>query len=135
MLNRQIQTILDDDSQPVDGEERLAALTAGERAHWAHTRLEHFFKGTNRTSLDAIEKAAFFVSLDDVPYEFDKVGFSDNCFVSASILYVIISHKFYHSRRTTPANWTSSATSCFMGPATIDGATSRLRYALAAMAE
>ncbi|BET00194.1 carnitine [Nesidiocoris tenuis] len=71
-LEIQIQTILDDDSQPVDGEERLAALTAGERAHWAHTRLEHFFKGTNRTSLDAIEKAAFFVSLDDVPYEFDK---------------------------------------------------------------
>uniref|UniRef100_A0A146KJV7 carnitine O-palmitoyltransferase n=1 Tax=Lygus hesperus TaxID=30085 RepID=A0A146KJV7_LYGHE len=71
-LEVQMQAILDDTSQPVDGEERLAALTAGERTHWAHTRMEHFFKGTNRASLDAIEKAAFFVCLDDIPYEFDR---------------------------------------------------------------
>lgn len=71
--SRQMQAILNDDSQPVEGEERLAALTAGDRSHWAHTRLEHFFRGTNRQSLDAIERAAFFVTLDDDPYEFDHV--------------------------------------------------------------
>lgn len=40
---------------------------------WAQTRQEFFFKGVNRQSLDAIEKAAFVVALDDFPYEFDKV--------------------------------------------------------------
>nr|CAD7194400.1 unnamed protein product [Timema douglasi] len=68
----QIQQILDDESKSAEGEERLAALTAGERAHWAKTRKEFFFKGINRQSLDLIEKAAFVVALDDVPYEFDE---------------------------------------------------------------
>ena len=48
-------------------------MTAGERTMWAQTRQEFFFKGVNRQSLDAIEKAAFVVALDDFPYEFDKV--------------------------------------------------------------
>lgn len=51
----------------------LAALTAGERTAWAAARQEFFFKGVNRQSLDAIEKAAFVVTLDDFPYEFDEV--------------------------------------------------------------
>ncbi|XP_014240868.1 carnitine O-palmitoyltransferase 1, liver isoform isoform X1 [Cimex lectularius] len=68
----QINMILEDKSEPVEGEEKLAALTAGERTHWANTRQEHFFKGTNRHSLDAIEKSAFVVALDDIPYEFDE---------------------------------------------------------------
>ncbi|XP_066905403.1 carnitine O-palmitoyltransferase 1, muscle isoform isoform X2 [Halyomorpha halys] len=71
-LEIQMQNILDNDTPPSVGEERLAALTAGDRAHWAQTRQEHFFKGINRQALDAIEKAAFIVCLDDVPYEFDK---------------------------------------------------------------
>lgn len=71
---RQMQAILDNKTEPLPGEERLAALTAGERTHWANTRQEFFFKGTNRVSLDAIEKAAFIVSLDDEPYEFDQVN-------------------------------------------------------------
>ncbi|XP_054274253.1 carnitine O-palmitoyltransferase 1, muscle isoform-like isoform X1 [Macrosteles quadrilineatus] len=68
----QMNYILQDTSAPAVGEERLAALTAGERTAWANARSEFFFKGTNRASLDAIEKSAFVVALDDVPYEFDE---------------------------------------------------------------
>lgn len=68
----QMQYILDDKSLPSVGEEKLASLTAGERTAWANARQEFFFKGINRQSLDAIEKAAFVVALDDVPYEFDE---------------------------------------------------------------
>lgn len=71
-LEVQMQAILENKSEPLPGEERLAALTAGERTHWANTRQEFFFKGTNRASLDAIEKAAFIVSLDNEAYEFDQ---------------------------------------------------------------
>ncbi|CAH1113236.1 unnamed protein product [Psylliodes chrysocephalus] len=67
----QLQQILDDESEPLPGEEQLAALTAGERTHWATIRMQLFNKGVNRTSLDVIEKAAFAVTLDDVPYEYD----------------------------------------------------------------
>lgn len=75
-FNRQIQQILEDTSLPAEGEEKLASLTAGERTHWAQTRQRHFFKGVNRASLDLIEKAAFVVALDDIPYAFDKVRFN-----------------------------------------------------------
>lgn len=68
----QIQQILDHKSEPVTGEERLAALTAGERSHWAHIRQTMFNRGHNRTSLHCIETAAFNVCLDDIPYEFDE---------------------------------------------------------------
>lgn len=70
-----MQHILDDKTLPATGEEQLAALTAGERIAWANARQEFFFKGINRQSLDAIEKAAFVVALDDVPYEFEEVCF------------------------------------------------------------
>lgn len=76
---RQIQQILDDDSTPSIGEEKLAALTAGERTTWARARAEHFSKGVNKTSLDIIEKSAFVVALDDIPYEFDPVINFHNC--------------------------------------------------------
>jgi len=71
-LEIQMNMILEDTSAPAAGEERLAALTAGERSAWANARTEFFFKGTNRVSLDAIEKSACVVVLDDVPYEFDE---------------------------------------------------------------
>lgn len=70
---RQLQQILDDDSHPLPGEEKLAALTAGERTHWAQARRNFFNKGVNKISLDTVEKAAFVVALDDVPYDYDKV--------------------------------------------------------------
>lgn len=56
------------------GEEKLAALTAGERSHWANVRRIFFNKGVNKISLDTVEKAAFVVALDDFPYEFDQVS-------------------------------------------------------------
>ena len=68
------------------GEEKLAALTAGERTAWAQARQEFFFRGVNRYSLDAIEKAAFVVALDDFPYEFDKVCAETFCHIFVMLL-------------------------------------------------
>ncbi|XP_050683396.1 carnitine O-palmitoyltransferase 1, liver isoform [Leptidea sinapis] len=72
-IQYQIQSILDDKkSKPYPCEERLAALTAGERTHWARVRQLFFNRGHNRTSLHCIERAAFMVCLDDVDYGFDE---------------------------------------------------------------
>lgn len=57
--------ILDDKTEPLEGEERVASFTAGERSHWAHIRQTIFHKGHNRTSLHAIESAAFVVALGE----------------------------------------------------------------------
>ncbi|TRY69611.1 hypothetical protein DNTS_032732 [Danionella cerebrum] len=64
-IEQQIQRILDDPSPPAPGEAKLAALTAGDRIPWAKARKEFFSSGVNKRSLDCIEKAAFFVALDD----------------------------------------------------------------------
>ncbi|XP_070622162.1 carnitine O-palmitoyltransferase 1, liver isoform isoform X2 [Erythrolamprus reginae] len=64
-IEQQMQWILNDKSEPQPGEEKLAALTAGDRVPWAKARQTYFTKGKNKQSLDAIEKAAFFVTLDD----------------------------------------------------------------------
>ncbi|NXU54117.1 CPT1A palmitoyltransferase, partial [Turnix velox] len=64
-IEQQMQRILDDDSEPQSGEEKLAGLTAGDRIPWAKARQTYFSRGKNKQSLDAIEKAAFFVTLDD----------------------------------------------------------------------
>ncbi|XP_074518935.1 carnitine O-palmitoyltransferase 1, liver isoform isoform X2 [Halichoeres trimaculatus] len=61
----QIQRILDDPSPPSQGEVHLGALTAGDRTPWAKARSKYFSSGVNKRSLDSIEKAAFFVTLDD----------------------------------------------------------------------
>ncbi|CAL1543140.1 unnamed protein product [Lymnaea stagnalis] len=66
-----LQKIVDDESVPAEGEEHLAALTAGERIPWAKARTEYFSKGKNKASLDAIEKAAFCVTLDTEPQDYD----------------------------------------------------------------
>lgn len=86
-----MQQILDDKSEPSEGEEKLAALTAGERTAWAIAREEFFSKGVNKASLDLIEKAAFVVALDDVPYVYDPV--SDTRIILFVNLYHI--HNFY----------------------------------------
>uniref|UniRef100_A0A8C7J803 carnitine O-palmitoyltransferase n=1 Tax=Oncorhynchus kisutch TaxID=8019 RepID=A0A8C7J803_ONCKI len=57
-IEYQIQRILDDPSPPGPGEDRLGALTAGDRK-------QYFSSGVNKRSLDCIERAAFFVTLDD----------------------------------------------------------------------
>ncbi|CAL8264510.1 unnamed protein product [Gadus morhua 'NCC'] len=64
-IQSQVQRILDDPSPPQPGEEKLGALTAGDRVPWSEVRKRHFCAGVNRRSLDVIERAAFFVTLDE----------------------------------------------------------------------
>ncbi|XP_048462975.1 carnitine O-palmitoyltransferase 1, liver isoform isoform X2 [Rhincodon typus] len=71
-IQTQMQKILDDQSPAQPGEEKLAALTAGDRVPWAKARRSFFSQGKNKVSLDTIEKAAFFVTLDDTEQGFRK---------------------------------------------------------------
>jgi len=68
---RQIEEILKGKATPVEGEEHLAALTAWNRSKWAEARNTFFSRGPNHISLRTIESAAFVLSLDDEPFEFD----------------------------------------------------------------
>ncbi|KAJ8390903.1 hypothetical protein AAFF_G00098230 [Aldrovandia affinis] len=70
-IEQQMERILADKSEPLPGEEMLAALTAGDRVPWANARKAHFSKGKNKQALDTIEKAAFFVTLDETEQRFD----------------------------------------------------------------
>ncbi|XP_066557225.1 carnitine O-palmitoyltransferase 1, liver isoform isoform X2 [Amia ocellicauda] len=71
-IEQQMERILTSKSEPLPGEEKLAALTAGDRVPWAQARQTYFSKGKNKQSLDAVEKAAFFVTLDDTEQGHDK---------------------------------------------------------------
>ncbi len=51
----------------------MAALTAADRVPWAQARKKFFSKGFNKSSLHAIEKAAFVVILDEEEYACLKV--------------------------------------------------------------
>ncbi|XP_020838504.1 carnitine O-palmitoyltransferase 1, muscle isoform isoform X2 [Phascolarctos cinereus] len=70
-LEMQFQRILDDSRPPLPGEEKIAALTAGGRVQWAEARQAYFSTGKNKASLDAIEKAAFFVTVDEEAQGYD----------------------------------------------------------------
>ena len=70
-MQKAYQDILDSNPQPVAGERELAALTAGERTHWAEVRRDYFNKGVNKTSRRAIERAAFVVVLDEEEVFYD----------------------------------------------------------------
>ncbi|KAK3570590.1 hypothetical protein QTP86_023651 [Hemibagrus guttatus] len=70
-LEQQFQVILNDTTEPQPGELKLASLTAGKRVPWAKARQKYFSDGVNKTSLDAIETAAFFLSLDDEAHGYD----------------------------------------------------------------
>uniref|UniRef100_A0A182SKJ0 carnitine O-palmitoyltransferase n=1 Tax=Anopheles maculatus TaxID=74869 RepID=A0A182SKJ0_9DIPT len=71
-LQIQIEHILQQGAEkPQPGEELLASLTAGDRTKWAQVRQTVFAKGVNRTSLHTVESAAFVLSLDEKPFEFD----------------------------------------------------------------
>ncbi|KAI3371512.1 hypothetical protein L3Q82_024094, partial [Scortum barcoo] len=70
-IEQQMERILADKSEPLPGEEMLAALTAGDRTPWARARETYFSRGKNKQSLDVIEKAAFFVTLDDTEQRYD----------------------------------------------------------------
>ncbi|KAL6053674.1 hypothetical protein STEG23_018907 [Scotinomys teguina] len=64
-LEQQFQEILDDPSPSCPLEEHLAALTAAPRSMWAQVR--ESVKTHAATALEAVEGAAFFVSLDSEP--------------------------------------------------------------------
>uniref|UniRef100_A0A8K9XJ26 carnitine O-palmitoyltransferase n=1 Tax=Oncorhynchus mykiss TaxID=8022 RepID=A0A8K9XJ26_ONCMY len=64
-VEQQMERILADPSEPQPGEECLAALTAGDRVPWAEAREAYLRQGRNQQALDTVEKAAFFVTLDD----------------------------------------------------------------------
>lgn len=66
-----MEAILNNKAEPAVGEERVAALTASDRKNWANIRETVFNKGANRVSLRTIESAAFVLSLDVEPFEFD----------------------------------------------------------------
>lgn len=70
-LQYQFEQILQAKATPIHGEEFLASLTAWDRTKWAQAREKYFSRGINKTSLYLIESAAFVVSLDDEPFEFD----------------------------------------------------------------
>ncbi|XP_063053302.1 carnitine O-palmitoyltransferase 1, liver isoform-like isoform X1 [Engraulis encrasicolus] len=70
-LEMQFQRILNDTTPPQQGELKLAALTAGNRVPWARARLRYFSEGVNKASLEAIETAAFFLTLDDEAHGYD----------------------------------------------------------------
>jgi carnitine O-palmitoyltransferase 1 len=73
-LQLQFERIMDDESAPEKGEQKLAALTAWDRTSWSKARTQFFAKGINRTSLDIIEKSAFVLVLDDEEYFYDPVS-------------------------------------------------------------
>uniref|UniRef100_V5I5I7 carnitine O-palmitoyltransferase n=2 Tax=Ixodes ricinus TaxID=34613 RepID=V5I5I7_IXORI len=67
-LEHQIEWIMKDAEQhtPTEAETSLAALTSLDRPTWARIRNKYFLAGVNKESLDAIEKATFFVSMNDL---------------------------------------------------------------------
>lgn len=54
---------------PRAGEACLPALTGQNRTRWAEVREAHFSDGLNRRSLNAIERAIVYVSLEDVQFD------------------------------------------------------------------
>ncbi|XP_057203720.1 carnitine O-palmitoyltransferase 1, muscle isoform isoform X2 [Triplophysa rosa] len=86
-LELQFQRILDDKSEPQMGELKLAALTAGNRVPWARARLKYFREGVNRTSLEAIETASFFLTLDDDAHGYDPENMRSLDLYAKSLLH------------------------------------------------
>lgn len=70
-MQYQLEQILKSNDKPQQGEDFLASLTAWDRTKWANAREKFFAKGENKTSLFLVESAAFVLSLDDEPFEFD----------------------------------------------------------------
>ncbi|XP_007502831.1 carnitine O-palmitoyltransferase 1, muscle isoform isoform X1 [Monodelphis domestica] len=86
-LEMQFQRILDDPSPPQPGEEKLAAFTAGGRVQWAEARQTYFNTGKNKASLEAIEKAAFFVTLDEESHGLDPENEASLSLYGKSLLH------------------------------------------------
>ncbi|XP_059421263.1 carnitine O-palmitoyltransferase 1, liver isoform-like isoform X1 [Carassius carassius] len=86
-LELQFQRILDDKSEPQPGEIKLPSLTAGNRVPWARARLKYFTEGVNQASLEAIETAAFFLTLDDEAHGYDPENIRSLDLYAKSLLH------------------------------------------------
>uniref|UniRef100_A0A671N5I6 Carnitine O-palmitoyltransferase 1, muscle isoform n=2 Tax=Sinocyclocheilus anshuiensis TaxID=1608454 RepID=A0A671N5I6_9TELE len=86
-LELQFQRILDDKSEPQPGEIKLPSLTAGNRVPWARARLKYFTEGINQASLEAIETAAFFLTLDDEAHGYDPENIRSLDLYAKSLLH------------------------------------------------
>uniref|UniRef100_A0A8C2K787 Carnitine O-palmitoyltransferase 1, muscle isoform n=1 Tax=Cyprinus carpio TaxID=7962 RepID=A0A8C2K787_CYPCA len=86
-LELQFQRILDDKSEPQPGELKLPSLTAGNRVPWARARLKYFTEGINQASLEAIETAAFFLTLDDEAHGYDPENIRSLDLYAKSLLH------------------------------------------------
>jgi len=64
-LQAKIIKIIENTDEADASEVFLPVLTAMDRTTWAEARTKHFSSGVNKASLDIVEKAAFFVVLED----------------------------------------------------------------------
>lgn len=64
-----VQSVWSDDHNDIDRKSSLVfyylSVSIPPRIPWANMRKQHFSSGINKRSLDSIERAAFFVTLDD----------------------------------------------------------------------
>lgn len=86
-LEKQIVSILQDESKPVQGEELLPALTSAERNLWADTRSTYFSSGVNRQSLECIEQAAIFLTMEDLEMDYGEEDSEDLDALSRYLLH------------------------------------------------
>jgi carnitine O-palmitoyltransferase 1, liver isoform len=64
-IQYQLDKIVKSNETASHGEKHLGALTAWNRTKWAQARDKYFSKGINKSSLQVIESAVFFVHLSD----------------------------------------------------------------------
>lgn len=70
-LKFQLDQIIARNETSSHGEKYLASLTSWNRTKWAQAREKYFVSGHNKKSLKIVESAAFFITLDDQPLEYD----------------------------------------------------------------
>lgn len=69
-IQYQLDKIIQQNDKGSHGEKYLASLTAWNRTKWAQTRDKYFSRGINKTSLQIIESAAFFLHLAEDDFRF-----------------------------------------------------------------
>lgn len=126
----QIRQILESTAEPCIGEDKLASLTANNRSLWAQVRNDYFFKDVNKTSLELIERAAFIVVLDDIPYEFDKVRYVHIFYIKVILTRFMV----FHLDSFIQKNSTILVARCCMVTDVTGGSINRSIYALAVTA-
>ncbi len=52
-------------------------MTAADRTEWSDARRDFFSRGLNRSSISAIDSAAFVLVLDDYSYDYDELNKED----------------------------------------------------------